>query len=127
MAKIDLHLDVLLLKEGDQYVAQCLQHDITAQGTSIDEVRLNLERTLVGQIYVDIEAGLDEPITWIATAPKRYWEAYRKGEKLGDEYPFYLPARISAQIGIGQEVSLPAFMIEGARGTFKFHTGRDLW
>lgn len=66
-----LKLELLLLREGGHYVAQCLEHDIAAQGKSIPEVKKAFEDTLAGFIAIDSDNGCS-PLSKVPPAPAMY-------------------------------------------------------
>ena len=82
-----LILHVLLFKERvgpqDVWVAQCLEHDITAQGDTVREAQKDFERTVRGEIVLALEAGR-EPLAGIAPAPSRYQDLWELAVRLAD-------------------------------------------
>ncbi len=84
-------LTIVLFKEGTAegtaWVAQCLEHDIAAQGDTIDEALDAFEAVLTGQIIADHEAGR-EPLSGIAPAPDYYFEHFRRAHPLAEATPF---------------------------------------
>lgn len=87
---LSFNVSVLLLREGENWVAQCLQYDIAAQGKSIPEVKNAFARTFCGQIMVDLHHGVD-PLASFREAPAEYWERFKHAERLADRQP--LPVR----------------------------------
>ena len=94
-------LRVIYLRETDYWVAQCLEHDIAAQGKTLSEVEDAFRKTLVGQIILDLRKGR-EPLEDIKPAPSMYWRKFREGLRLGVDSNIELPSDIP-----------PAYMIEG--------------
>ena len=87
-----VNLSVLLLKaENGGWVAQCLEYDLAAQGSTLAIVKDAFARTVVGQMLVDIEHNI-EPLSSFAPAPSNYWETFRKAERLADRQPLLVPA-----------------------------------
>ena len=70
---LDFKLSVLLVREGDLWVAQCLQYDIAAQGKTITEAKHAFCRTVSGQVCVDLRHHV-EPLSGFLPAPRVYWE-----------------------------------------------------
>ena len=69
-------LNVLLLKD-DAWTAQCLEHDIAAQGETIGKAILELTRTLAGELTIRVangEAGLER----VPPAPRFYWKMFHE-------------------------------------------------
>lgn len=83
MAPTTITLNVVLLQENDAWVAQALEYDITAQGKSMQAATDALERTVVGQLVVDLRHGL-QPFEGIEQAPKQYWNHFNTGKRLQD-------------------------------------------
>ena len=65
----------VLFKEGDWWVAQCLDVDIAAQAKTERELRDELGRVLVGRIMAGEKLGVD-PFATLPPAPRRYWEMF---------------------------------------------------
>ena len=90
MTQATFVVSVLLLHEQDNWVAQCLEYDVAAQGRTIAEAKAAFERTFVGQILVDVKNN-SRPLEGIGQAPGVYWNKFSQGERLTDRKPFYLP------------------------------------
>ena len=68
---------VIVFREGDQYVAQCLEYDIATQARDLESLIDRLELTLDAEFAHCDEAG-HEPHAAIAPAPNYYhdlWES----------------------------------------------------
>jgi hypothetical protein len=72
---------VLLLQEGNFWVAQALEYDIAAQGRDLEGARRAFVRTFVAQIDLDIR-NKKQPLDGIPPAPDWYFEAYERAEEL---------------------------------------------
>lgn len=92
---LDFKLSVLLLLEGDTWVAQCLEYDIAAQGKTIPAAKEAFARTFAGQVFVDLHHSV-EPLCGFSQAPAVYWEQFKKGERLADRQPIFIPLLIAA-------------------------------
>lgn len=79
--QIQMSMNILLLKENGQWVAQCLQYDLAAQGPTIPEALENFECVLCGHVALDLEAG-EDPLFDLDPAPNFYWQWYHKAEPL---------------------------------------------
>jgi hypothetical protein len=88
--QITLCLSVLILQEDKTWVAQCLEYDIVAQGETIAKATQAFEKTLVGQIIIDVKHK-KRPLEDIPSAPKFYWDKFENAERLQDKKPFHLP------------------------------------
>ena len=102
--QITFLVSVLILREGDSWVAQGLEYDIAAQGKSIVAAKTAFERTFVGQIVVDISHN-KQPLEGVSQARVVIGISLTKAERLTDRKPFYLPEGIppSFMIAAGAE------------------------
>ena len=73
---INFKVSVLLLREGESWVAQCLDYDIAAQGRSLSEVKERFAKTFIGQILVDLHHNV-VPLSGFSQAPDAYWKHYQ--------------------------------------------------
>lgn len=87
---LDLKLCVLFLREGETWIAQCLQYDIAAQGRTLSEALTAFGQTVSGQICVDLHHKV-EPLSGFAQAPREYWARFEKSNRLADSQPIYIP------------------------------------
>ena len=63
MAK-QVHLDVVITKEGEKYVSWCPQLDIASCGDGLEEARENLKEAV--ELYLeDKDAKISHPVTSI--------------------------------------------------------------
>jgi hypothetical protein len=85
-------VSLLLLREGEIWVAQGLEYDIVAQGKSLKEAIKAFERTCVGQIAIDVKHG-NRPLEGIEQAPAEIWEMFDGAHKLDERKPFRLPRK----------------------------------
>ena len=74
------YLSVLFIRQGDYWVAQALEHDIAAQGASLQLTQRTFEETLSGQIALDRKFGR-EPLKHLPPAPREYWDAFEAADK----------------------------------------------
>jgi hypothetical protein len=77
-------MSLLVLREGEFLVIQCLEYDVAAQGRSIDEVVIDVERAFLGQLVAYMEIG-EDPYSKLGKAPEFYWEKWKKAEILAVE------------------------------------------
>ena len=86
-------LRVLLLQQRDGlWAAQCIDHDIVAQGNSIGDAKRAFERTVVGQILFDLQHQR-APLAAFPPASARLRELFERAEELAlaDKGPIRLP------------------------------------
>ena len=72
-----MRLDVLVTKEADWWVAQCLQYDLAAQAKTLADLRYAFERALVAHVVVSLEKKV-EPFDSLPSAPRKYWDAWER-------------------------------------------------
>ena len=87
---LDFKLSVLLLREGETWVAQCLEYDIAAQGKTIAEAKAAFALTFSGQVCVDLHQQV-KPLSGFSQAPAEYWTRFNKSERLANGQPIYIP------------------------------------
>lgn len=81
MKKEKFIISVLLFKEENQWIAQGLEYDITAQGSTIAKAQEAFEKTVFGQILYNFKED-QIPFHEIRKAPKYYWDWFEQGERL---------------------------------------------
>jgi hypothetical protein len=70
-------LRVVIFQEGDWLCAHCLEYDFATQARSLDALRLDLERIIVGHVEVSFAHGL-KPFANRRRAPEKYWTLFRR-------------------------------------------------
>ncbi len=76
---------VLVFQEAEQYVAQCLEHDITVQAPTIQKLRARLKLAMELEAEECIARG-KEPFECIGPAPEYYHKQWREApEKLSPD------------------------------------------
>ena len=71
-----IKLNILLLKEAEgEWTAQCLERDIAAQGSTIDNAMFEFQRTLVSELAIADNFG-EVPLENIPPAPHYYWQQF---------------------------------------------------
>lgn len=109
------HLSVLFLKEGDFWVAQCLQFDITSQGKSIADAQRSFERVLVAQIICDLEQGR-EALSSVPQAPAEMFELFKIAEPLQQrDVPVRFPEPTTSQGSIPPPWMIPRLSLSELR------------
>ena len=88
---------VLLFPEEGGWIAQCLEHDIVAQGANVKEAKERLILTVVCQIAVDLKNG-KRPLEGIDKAPQKYWEQFEEGLCLDRHKNELLPKGVAENI-----------------------------
>src|SRR5688572_16053731 len=88
-------LRVLLFREGDAWVSQCLEYDLNGQGSNLREALNSLARVLAAKAVLDQQHGR-EPLSDTPAAPPEYFEQFEKAWALCEqpELPIAEKARI---------------------------------
>lgn len=68
---------VVLIKEGDLWIAQCLEFDVGAQAEGMDELQRRFEVALQCEIDECIRAGVSPDVA-IGPAPQFYYDLWNK-------------------------------------------------
>lgn len=72
-------LRVVVFKDGDMYVAQCLEYDICAQGQDLDTVEQRFLDTLDAERFVAKQNG--RSLQDIGQAPKQFFTMWEERSK----------------------------------------------
>jgi hypothetical protein len=83
-------VSVLLHKDGDAWVAQCLEYDVAAQGVDIPDAKDNFLSTLEAQIRFDLADG-KVPLVGLPPAPRSYRDHLGRAFVDGPELPVCVP------------------------------------
>jgi hypothetical protein len=86
-----LQLSLLLFKEGDFWIAQCLQHNIASQGSTISEAKDRFERVFAAQAITDSRDGAAYPIRHIPQASHQFWKMWAGASSLCGTLPINCP------------------------------------
>ena len=70
---------VVLFKDRGWWVAQCLEHNLTASSQDPRELRKKLETVLKVQIEADLEVGRT-PFSTLPRAPRRFWTLFQRAD-----------------------------------------------
>jgi hypothetical protein len=72
-------IHAVVFREGEWWVAQCLEHDLVGLAQTLEELPDELRRQLRNQVEMSLEAGV-EPFACLPAAPARYWKMYEVAE-----------------------------------------------
>ena len=86
----ELRLTIIVRRSGGAWIAQCLDHDIAAQGPTLDDCKLRFMRTLSSRIIRDLKNGR-RPLADLPPAPRVYYDQSVKFGESGPELPVYVP------------------------------------
>jgi hypothetical protein len=79
----EYRMRAVVFKEGDWWVAQCLEYRYAIQARRLEDMPGELKRCLTAQILISRELGI-EPFYGYEPAPRRYWEMYERAEPLSE-------------------------------------------
>jgi len=82
-------ISAVIFQEGEWWIAQCLEHDISAQAESPSELHYELERVLFAHLCASAQEGR-QPFEGLGPAPKKYWRMWEKSKLTveAEELPF---------------------------------------
>ena len=97
-------VDVLIVKDGQSFVAQCIEHDIAAQGMTPHDALYDLTRTLAGHVLLAAETqyGFEN----IPPAPDRFRRWFDESKPADYAAPlFKLPTTLPPEYAIPKQIS----------------------
>ena len=77
---------VVVFREGDWWVGQCLEYDIAAQAKTLSDLHYEFGRLLVGHYALATERGRP-PFEDVPPAPERYWKLFDQAKSRLDREP----------------------------------------
>ena len=72
-------INAVIYQDGDDWIAQGIEHDICAQGRSIQEARRAFEESVVGMALFGVASG-KRPLSDIPPAPEEFHAMFEKAE-----------------------------------------------
>jgi len=105
--KKKIHLTILLCSRHDKWIAQCVEHDIAAQASSVEGVLYEIARTISAEIVVDCKHDR-EPLKGTPPAPDKFRELARNALKIENpRFPdFTLPSTLATRFEVQTEQEL---------------------
>ncbi len=99
-------LSVLVFREragnDEVWVAQCLEHDICVQATSIEKLQARIERAVVSNCILGLELDGRPNLDRLAPAPSKFFRAFKDGQRFGEQFAVGLsPDNIPSSFEIG--------------------------
>ena len=79
----EYRIRAVVFKEGEHWVAQCLEYRYAVQTRQIEDMPRVLLECLTAQILVSRQLGV-EPFNGFGPAPRRFWEMYERAAPLPD-------------------------------------------
>lgn len=89
MDRNNLQLRTVIFREGEWWVAQCLDFDIATQAKTLKDLAYELQRVLVGHMVVCRQEGIT-PFVHLPKAPEKYWDMFSEGLELSAPQNFKL-------------------------------------
>lgn len=65
-------MTIVMFKEDDWWIAQCIEYDLAAQGKTIDDAQYEFQRIFCGRMLVARELGIEDPLADIPRAPAMF-------------------------------------------------------
>jgi hypothetical protein len=109
MDKDQFPISVVLYQEDGLWIAQGLQHDITARGNNPVEASDRFNQKFGAELIMSMEIGEEKPLAGVPRAPKEFWDMYEAAKMRADvdESPIQVAdghvLRIHQQIKITNE------------------------
>ena len=75
----EYRIRAVVFKEGDWWVAQCLEYDFAAVSRALEELPGELEGAVATQIEISLERGI-QPYHGYSPAPRRFWEMFERAK-----------------------------------------------
>jgi hypothetical protein len=72
------NISAVLYQEGDWWIAQCLEYDITTQADTFPNLQYELERVLFAHICASVTEGRT-PFADLPAAPSKFWSMWQAG------------------------------------------------
>lgn len=89
----EFKIRTVLFKEGEWWVAQCLDVDIAAQAKTEKDLRYELGRLLVGRMMASDKLGI-EPFQGLPPAPRRYWDMFFEAQSQPEMLMPFIPLEL---------------------------------
>jgi hypothetical protein len=106
MASKKFQVQTVIFKEGDWWVAQCLEYDIAAQARTIKDLTYEIQRVLVGHMVACKQEGIT-PFSNLPKAPEKYWQMFQDGLAVSP------PSNIDFRIAQDVQVPTPELHLVG--------------
>ena len=92
-------IKAVMFREGDWWVAQCLDVDIAGQARNERDLYYELGRLLVGRIMAAGKLGVD-PFATLPPAPRRYWDMFDRAQTQEKTIFSFMPATDPAMMRV---------------------------
>jgi hypothetical protein len=82
MSNDQFRISVVLYQENGVWIAQGLQHDITARGADPVEASERFNQKLGAEFIMSMEIG-EAPLSGVPRAPQEFWDMYEAAKMKG--------------------------------------------
>jgi hypothetical protein len=79
-----IEMNIVLYPEGDYWIAQGLQFDITARGNTRQEAASRFKAKVGAEILISFEIGDQTPLSGVERAPQKFWDMFEEAQKSAD-------------------------------------------
>lgn len=80
-----IEISVILYPENGYWIAQGLQHDITARGETAADASERFNSKIGAEFVISLEVGDPTPLSAVEPAPQKFWTMYEKAKERGNE------------------------------------------
>ena len=70
-----INISAILYQEGEHWIAQCLEFDITAQAPSLPDLQKVFAMKVAAEMSISLDLG-KEPLTDLPPAPDFFWRMF---------------------------------------------------
>jgi hypothetical protein len=81
MPKDQFPVSVVLYENEGAWIAQGLEYDIVAHGSSSDEASKNFNKKFGAELAISMEVGDPSPLSGVPRAPQEFWDRYNAIKK----------------------------------------------
>jgi hypothetical protein len=74
-------VNAVLYEQGDWWIGQCLEYDITTQAHTFTELQYELERVVFSHVFASIAEGR-KPFEGLPEAPPKFWRMWEAGSRI---------------------------------------------
>src|SRR5262245_9190583 len=79
--KTPFSLSAVLYEQGEWWIAQCLEYDITTQARSLPELQYEIERVVFAHVCASLVEGR-KPFEGLNEAPQKFWRMWEVGSRI---------------------------------------------
>lgn len=99
----DLKLHAVVYREGDWWIAQCLEYDLVTAQRQLNDIPGELQRVVNLLVSASHERGI-EPFYGYSEAPRRFWRMYDEAS----EWPGQSPSESGQSSSVAIDARLAA-------------------